>query len=151
MPIITINNADSPAYGKLAAWFNTSKQRSGSKKSRDAALKRLNEYRIKNGEKPLKRSQIHSFHHLSKDRSAGKPENLFGCTSADQHHNIELQGTEIFTTLFNMGKIGFDYVTKKYFIACKKLEDDVKEWIRLGTPKNWIILGHKEEYAEATC
>jgi len=145
LPIISIKDRDSPAYGKLAAWFNTNKKRLGTKKNRDAALNRLNYYRILHGERPLKRAEIHSFHHLSKDRASGSPENLFGCTSAEQHHNIELQGVELFTTLFNMGKIGFDYVTKKYFIACDELEKQIKDWLSIGAPKNWIILGHKKE------
>ncbi|MEB3150312.1 MAG: hypothetical protein VKL60_15030 [Sphaerospermopsis sp.] len=144
MPIIEITNPESQAKGRLAAWFNTQKQRHGSKKNRDLALRRMNEDRRQAGKPLLRRKDIHSFHHLNKDRSAGKPENLFGCVTEDQHKNIELQGIELFTTLFDLGKIGFDYVTKKYFIACDWLEQEIREWINRGQPKQWVILGHGE-------
>lgn len=141
MPIITINNPFSSANGKLAAWFDTNKARTAPKMSKDFALKRLNEAHQGQGKPRVRRNQIDSYHHLNLDRSCPAPENLFACVSSEQHNNIELQHNEWFTQLFNIGKIGFDYISKKYFIADEKLEKDFREWIEEGSPKKWDIRG----------
>lgn len=141
MPVITINNPKSPAYGRLAAWFDTDKPRKAPKAEKQLSLKRQNDHRREVGEKPIRQSGIDSYHHLNGDRATPDAENLFGCKSSEQHNHIELQMQEWFTQLFNMGKIGFDYFTKKYFLADERLENEVREWIDKGSPKQWDIRG----------
>lgn len=143
MPIITINDPRSLAHNKLSFWFDTAKPRSASKCAKRKALKRQNKFRKEIGLKELSYKDIHSFDHINKNRAQGDSRNLFAYRSQDQHKNIELQPIELFTTLFNMGKIGFDYVTKKYFIACNQLETDIKTWLNQGTPNLWQIFEHK--------
>ena len=139
MPVITIKDPNSHANGKLAFWFDTNKPRRAPKKEKNKSHRRLNKFRKANGERPLGKSEIHSYHHLPQDRSVGNYEILFACTDDEQHNRIELQSTELFTTLFNMGKIGFDYQTKKYFVADEELEKDIQSWLEQGQPKNWVI------------
>lgn len=141
MPLITIDNLNSPAYGEFATWYDTSKPRVASKKARQQSLKRQNDYRRAAGLKPLRQEDVHSVHHLHKDRSEGHPDGLFNCDSQEQHNKIEMQATEMFTILFNMGKIGFDYVTKKYFFACDELRKAISDWCAKGQPKQWDIRG----------
>ena len=146
MPVITIENPNSPAYGRLAAWFDTNKPRLAPKSSKQLSLKRQNDHRREVGEKPIRENQIDSYHHLNLDRATSEAENLFGCKSQEQHTHIELQVNEWFTQLFNMGKFGFDYLTKKYFLADERLENEVRDWIDSGSPKQWDIRGlHKAQ------
>lgn len=139
MPIFIIKNSNSPAKNHMAAWFDVNKPRSAPKRAKQMALKRMNIHRRLASEKPIRQNQVHSFHHLNLDRSTPDAENLFACVSEEQHNNIELQVNEWFTTLFNMGKIGFDYVTKKYFIADKYLGANIQEWVKQGRPNRWDI------------
>lgn len=139
MPVITINNPNSQANGQSAFWFDKEKPRRASKDAKKQALRRLNQYMAMSNEGKVRRNQVDSVHHLNQDRSNGHPDNLFVCTDADQHNRIELQSTELFTTLFDMGKVGFDYASKKYFIACKWLDQEIKEWVDKGSQLNWQI------------
>lgn len=146
MPVITIENPKSPAYGRLAAWFDQGKPRLAPKSSKQLSLKRQNDHRREVGEKPIKDNQIDSYHHLNLDRATPDAENLFGCKSQEQHTHIELQVNEWFTQLFNMGKFGFDYFTKKYFLSDEKLENEIRDWVDKGSPKQWDIRGlHKSQ------
>lgn len=153
MPLITINNPNSPALGRLAAWFDTNKPRTAPKKSKNFALKRLNESHKAEGKPRVRRTQVDSYHHLNLDRATPDPENLFACTSSEQHNGIELQHNEWFTQLFNHGTFGFDYKTKKYFLADENLEGKLREWDSKGAPKQWDIRGiHKgEEHGQRVC
>lgn len=139
MPVLAINDPKSLANGKLAFHFDTSKPRVGTKKAKRRSLNRMNLHRAAEEKPPLKPSDIDSYHHLNQDRSCGNYNNLFAAISNQQHNNIELQGIECFTTLFNSGKVGFDYVTKKYFISDEKLAEELKEWQSKGCPKRWDI------------
>ena len=140
MPVITINNPKSEAHNRSAFWFDQGKPRKASISAKKEALRRLNEFRLAANDHRLRKSDVDSVHHLNQDRSNGDPENLFVCTSADQHNKIELQATELFTTLFDMGKIGFDYASKKYFVACDYLDKEIKSWLKSGRQINWKIL-----------
>ena len=143
MPVITINDKQSPAFGKTAFWFDTKKPRHAPGGEKKKSLDRLNLHRVLNGEKRLKPSDIQSYEHLSADRSIPDSLQLFACTSQEQHTNIELQKIELFSTLFKMGKIGFDYCSKKFFVACEALEKDIKHWQSQGSPLNWNIVSKK--------
>lgn len=137
MPVITIDNKKSPAFGRTAFWFDTKKPRVANGTAKAQALARLNMHKLANGEPKLKKAQ--SYEHLSADRSIGDTKQLFACTSAEQHTGLELQKIEIFSTLFKMGKIGFDYFSKKFFVACDKLDQDIKAWVQDGSPLRWDI------------
>lgn len=141
MPIIQIEHSKSPAKGEYAFWFDTDKPRVKTEAAVEKAMERLNQHQAVQGEKRLKLKDIHSFDHNDGDRSNGSVDNLFACTSQEQHTNIELQRIELFTTLYNMGKIGFDYFSKKYFVACENLKNDIKKWIDEGMPKRPFIVG----------
>lgn len=139
MPVITIEQPKSQAYGRTAFYFDQKKPRHVSKAGKREALKRLNTFQDANREARTRRSSVDSVHHLNQDRSNGSKDNLFVCTSNDQHTKIELQGIELFTTLFDMGKVGFDYLTKKYFIACDRLDKEIKNWVDNGSKRDWQI------------
>ena len=139
MSVITINDPNSTAFGSLSFMYDQSKPRVSTDQNKRTSLLRINEVRKLLHKKPLKRKDIHSHHHLNHDRSCGHPDNFFATTSRDQHNHLDLQSTELFTTMFNMGKIGFDYITKKYFIASKQLEAEIKKWKDEGSKLKFDI------------
>lgn len=122
-----------------AFWFDTTKPRCASKSARQESLKRQNDFRRSRGEKPLRQKDIHSVHHIDQDRSNGDSRNLFNCKSQDQHNNIEMQATEFFSSLFKMGEVGFDYVTKKYFVPAGELATKILDWNTRGRPNQPVV------------
>lgn len=150
MPLIQIKDEFSSVRGKFAAWFDTSKPRSAPKKAKQMSLKRLNDVRRARGERGLRQKSIDSYHHINKNRAEAHPDNFFACKSQVQHDNLELQANEWFTKLFDMGVLGFDYHSKKYFLADKDLEGKVRDWVEKGEPLQWDIRTlHKPVSTEA--
>jgi hypothetical protein len=119
-------------------WFNTNKPRKA--QGRTEALERWRNWH-KELSKPIlpqkgnprskkdrSREHWHSVHHIDSDRSNGVAKNLFVCESDKQHDNLELQLKQSVTELVQSDTIGFDYGSKKYFIAWPPLADRLRQW-----------------------
>lgn len=127
---------------RMGFWFDSSKKRSFKEKSK--AVARVEKFYGVDFDKIKKLSKEGSWHHLDNDRSNGHHLNLFWTTSQEQHNNIHNQLNEMASILIRSGVLGFDFVTKKYFVAKKWLEDHIRDWIAKGEPEWHTTTGHHD-------